>query len=507
VCWKVKQMSDFGSEKIILSLPLPDPQVTLENVFNCYLRNTSLFFHNYHLKLFHSNFQFLNEWKKSPQNNQKMKRDLSYGIINQSTSDNLSTSNRCQETHEISIEKNENDQWTKLNLEIQTRVENGEGNESNEDEVKNQAYPIFIFIWKLTFRLLDDSVQISLSSSPGPPNECITQLCHIPTLITEITEMVPLLTQLDEDVSDDWFKLISCSSQELSEEETKETTTTTTGENFEIFAQNLIGEHLPREVVMSINEEINPADTSQLIESLTGEPTAPHSPTPASQRQLRNHECIYFSVKLGINFRIQSNTIQLGSIESSENSSDDFSSIHCLDLTCLESIYENAMAGDQVYVRGLNHTIENRPSKISLILSRDRERTTNRTFVPDDVTREVAAQERFWRIGQDTNQPTYYISAAPVKRTSTAVAAQPSSSGISAAHAHAAVATTAQFASPSACDSSDPRSPSARTPIVANVVVARPLEVFSAPFDQPIDDLLEAKSLPWLGWRFPHEPS
>jgi hypothetical protein len=478
VCWPSRMSDEFGSEKIILSLPLPDPQVTLENIFNCYLRNTSLFFQNYHLKLFHSNFQFLNDWKKS-ENLQKLRRDLTYGYSSQLSHETVAMSRRfCHEAHDISIEKNEDDQWTKLNLEIQTRIETveTEGNGNGDTEQRSETNLLFIFRWKLTFRLVNDALQLSLSSSAGPPNESITQICHIPTLIAEITEMVPLLSQLDEDVSDDWFKLISCSSQELSEEETKETTTGDS--NFDIFAQNLIDQSIPREVVMSITEEINPADPTQLIESLAGE-AAPQTASPTPQRQLQKHECIYFSVKLGINFRIQSNTIQIGSVETSENSSDDFSSIHCLDLTCLESIYENALTGDNVYVRALNHTIDNRPSKISLILSR--ERPTYRLFVPDDVTREVAAQERFWRIGQDTNQPTYYISAAPVKRTSSIATAQPATASSSSASSSSApvpaVATTAQFTSPAACDVSDPRSPGARTPIVATVVVARPLEV------------------------------
>lgn len=420
--------------------------VTLEHIFSLYFSQNSLFYSNYHQKLLHFNFQTHNIWHLHD-NNQKICRNISYGFYEEKNDESKDEERSCDEEQVIRLEKDENtDIWLHLHLFINTIV---------YENVKKENILMSI-PWNMVWTITKESLQVRIYSEI-PMNEIMNHICNVTILTSEISDMIPLLPQLD-DSSDDWFQLISCSTSVLSEE----SKVTRVSGDFKTFAQNLIDQNTSM-IEITSPEEIGP-DENSILESLSGDVTTFESCL------LKKHECIFFSIKLGINFQTQNNKIVISNIDFSEIT-DDFSSIHCLDSTCIDSIYGNAIIEDNTYLRGLNLTIDRRPSRITLVLRKQPQSTV--FVVPDVITREVASQERFWRIGVDTNQPTYKISAAPVKRASASIQVHSDSSSPVAAIA------AAQYAAPIACDTSDPRSPGSRTPIVtATVVASRPLEVF-----------------------------
>lgn len=434
----------FSSIEMIHTFPVinnpENSQFSLEEIFTLFFSQNSLFFQNYHQKALHFNYQVTQSWRILL-NNSKFSRMTSYGFIADGEE------RFCDEEHEIRLEKDEKtDIWLYLHLLVKTIVYE---NVRKENILKN-------IDWGMVWTIGVESLQVQFSCEMVR-DEMVNQVCKISVMVGEITEMLPVLQQID-DSSDDWFQLVSCSTSVLSEESKERQVSG----DIKAFTQNLIEQNVSK-VEITPPEEIGSNENS-ILESLSGD-TPPTDRIPS-----RKHECIFFSIKLGINFRIQNNTILIGSFDFSENA-DDFSSIHSLDMTCIESIYGNAVIEDSTYVRGLNHTLDRRPSRITMVLRKQPDFT--HVFVPNEMTRESASQERFWRIGVDNNHPTYKISAAPVKRTSSIVHSHSDFS-----NSNGPVTTTAQFAAPIACDASDPRSPGSRTPIVtATVVASRPLEV------------------------------
>jgi hypothetical protein len=427
----MSQVEQFNTLPFSFEHEIPIPtSCALCDIFSTCFENERPFYHQ--LRRRYQGLDSYSEtvWESTPSN--VLSRQVTYSYGNDSI---------ASEEQYISLDNRDEGAWRTLKLSIRTAVSSGlEGQQTT-------------ILWQLCFNIAANTLQCTFRSEPIPSAMALN-LCDQEHLSSVITDTLQSIIHLDDDNAYTWFLLVESS---------------IAGEYADANQQ------AERRIQENFNQILH-RPQEPVVETIPVPPPRELSPPIPSEQYMAVEQSIYYSIKLGIQFRIQNNSVFVGGVESEQACIDDLPAIHSLDAAYIDIVKERCGNEDEDFCRALLSQGPVRPLDL-----------TQKASLPTPGI----IPEHLWSEGLDTGQPTYYINAIAPRKPSSVPVALPTAAVPGSGYPSAVPSTSAEYitrvyqaevlAAVGAASTPVEETRGTRPAVVTSAVVLQPLEVHSLP--------------------------